>query len=329
MRVTGHQPGDLKPNWLLFQPVDSLVEDDLFFTNAEGILVANKNRWSKENIYINADGFRNKEFGEIDSGKKKVLLIGDSYVWGSSAQPMVGNCFADLIRKETDYEVINLGIQAVDPPQYLQLTKKYLPELKPDFLFVVFYMGNDLMKEDRNSPVGKPFEYVTNAGVITAYDGDKYFSTAKESYQYFLNEKYFLKQPKNVFEWLVSKSAVLSTLYSVRFRLEEKRVYESAVKDSYITKKYLHAIQKISEEAKVPVRFVLIPEVKEAEMDSADYSNRYANLLQDSLLGKNWLQLHPQKSFYRNYPDAHLNNEGHRYYADYLKSFLKNYFEQP
>lgn len=323
LRLLGHQPGDLKPNWLQFTPVDSLREDDLFYTNCEGLFIANQERWKKENIYINAEGFRNKEFSEIDSAKKKVLLIGDSYVWGSSARPMTTNCFADLLRSETDFEIINLGIQAVDPPQYAQLARKYLPFLKPDLLLVFFYMGNDLMKQDRHSPPGKAFIYNTNAGVITAYDGEKYFANPKDAYNYFVNEKYFLKNPGGIFEYIVSKSAALSMLYSVRFRWREKQEYENAVKNSSVTKKYLYAIQQLAERQNVPVKFVLIPEMKEADLDSVSYANRYSDLLNDSALAPNWMALHPSKSFYRDYPDGHLNNQGHRYYADFLKAYLQ------
>lgn len=323
LRLLGHRPGDLKPAWLQFKPVDSLQTDDLFYTNTDGLFVANKERWGKENIYINADGFRNKEFSEIDSVKKKVLLIGDSYVWGSSAQPMVGNCFADLLRAETDFEIINLGIQAVDPVQYAQLAKKYLPLLKPDLVFVFFYMGNDLMKQDRYSPLGNPFIYNTNAGVLPAYDGSRYFENAKDAYNYFVNEKYFLKNPTGIVESIISKSAALSMLYSVRFRWREKQEYEKSVKNSSVTKKYLYAIRQTAQQQSIPVKFVLIPEMKEADMDSVKYAGRYADLLSDTQLANDWIVLHPPKKFYRENPDGHLNNEGHRYYADFLKSYLQ------
>lgn len=328
LRWSGCQPGDLRPNWLQFTPVDSLMVDDLFFTTREGILVANRTRWAKTGLYINTNGFRNKEFSEIDSTKKKILLIGDSYVWGSSARP-IEQCFADLLRKETDYEIINLGIQAVDPPQYLQLTQKFLPLLNPDFLLVFFYMGNDLMKQDRTSPMGKPFVYVTNAGVIPSYDGSVYFDSAEKSYQYFVNEKYFLKKPANALEKIISKSCILSKLYSIRFRLEEKWAYENVVKDASISKNYLKSIQQTAVENKVPVKFVLIPELKEAEMDSQKYADRYASLLSDPSLKNEWIPLHPKKSLFRDYPDGHLNNEGHRFYADYLKSYLHDFFTKP
>jgi hypothetical protein len=41
LRLIGYQPGDMKPKWLNFAPVDTLIVSDLFYTNAEGILIGN------------------------------------------------------------------------------------------------------------------------------------------------------------------------------------------------------------------------------------------------------------------------------------------------
>ncbi len=149
VRLMGYNPGDLSPVWLNFKPVDTLRVDNYFYTNKEGILVADSTYWARQQIGINEDGFRSPSFSKLDSCKKKVLFIGDSFAWGKSAEPLTGNCFVDLVRKETGCEVINLGIPGADPAQYYELAKKYIPTLKPDVVFVMFFMGNDLMTEDR------------------------------------------------------------------------------------------------------------------------------------------------------------------------------------
>src|SRR5688572_24607906 len=75
LRLKGYQPGDMKPNWLNFAPVDTLIVLDDYYTNKDGILVANPKR-STPTEYINSDGFRTKEFSAIDASKKKILFIG-------------------------------------------------------------------------------------------------------------------------------------------------------------------------------------------------------------------------------------------------------------
>ena len=326
LRYNGYKPGDIKPNWLNFHPVDSLYEIPDFYINAEGILIADSNRWAKKNIHINEDGFRSPDFAKIDSTKKSILFIGDSFTWGMSANPLVDSCFADLLRHETNYEIINLGIPVADPVQYAALAKKYISQLKHDYVLVMFFTGNDLMKEDRKIILDEPFYYYTNAGAIMADVDGLHFKTAQAAYNYFVNERYYLHQPKNIFEKIISTSSLLSRLYSVRFRISEKLEKEQVIKDSRISKKYLKQINAIAQQNHVPVRFVLIPEIKEADLSIEKYRQKYNDLLGDSILKNDWLVLQNSEAYFNDYPDGHLNNAGHRHYADYLKSVLDNYF---
>jgi hypothetical protein len=327
MRLVGHQPGDLRPRWLNFAPVDTLTVIPDFVTNSEGLVVANKDLLKGPGVFINVDGFRNKEFAQIDSAKKKVLLIGDSFTWGLSAKPL-DSCFADILQRETDYEIINLGIPVADPPQYLALAQKYVLELKPDLILVVFFMGNDLMIHDRLIAPYKAVYHHTNAGAIYADIDGKHFATPEKAYRYVTTEKYYLHHPANIFEKIVNKSALLSRLYSLRFRMMEKKAYEQAARNSGVSKKYLEGIMEVAQQNEVLVRFVLIPEIKEVDISVEKYTEKYADLLKDSSLKDYWLIPQNENSYFNDYPDAHLNNKGHRFYGDYIKSFLKKDFER-
>jgi hypothetical protein len=329
LRLMGYHPGDMKPKWLNFAPVDTLIVSNLFYTNNGGLLIANRNDPSHSE-FINHEGFRSKEFSEIDTTKKKILFIGDSFTWGFSATPIKGNCFADIVANETNYEVINLGIPGTDPPQYSLLAEKYIPQLKPDLVLVMFFMGNDLMMYDRTIAPYKPLHHYTNAGAIYADMDGKHFATARAAYHYVTDERYYLLHPSNLLEKIIAKSALLSRLYSVRYRIIEKIRYEKVAKNAWLTKKYLKAIKEAADKYKVPVRFVLIPEIKEADKSAEEYTEKYADLLRDSVLKDYWLiPQKNEKSNFNDYPDAHLNNKGHRFYADYIKAFLKKNFDRP
>lgn len=323
LRAMGYMPGDMKPKWLNFKPVDSLYIIPDFQTNANGILVANQDYFKSMGVEVNSDGFRDKDFTTLDSNKKKILLLGDSFTWGMSAQPL-DSSFADILQHETEYEIVNTGIPAADPPQYLEVAKQLIPQLKPDLVVVMFFMGNDLMKQDRKAIPNEPFYYYTNAGAILADIDGIHFKSAQAAYNYFVNDKYYLKQPRNIFETVVSKSALLSRLYSVKFRVEEKIEYERMVKDTYITKKYLNQIAGLCDEGKGKMVLVMIPEIKEAEMNQEDFKEKYSNLLADSTLQDKWHIPVTDKMFFNEYPDAHLNNTGHRFYAEYLKLLIRN-----
>lgn len=321
LRMKGYKPGDLAPNWLNFHPVDSIYDIHQFYTNSQGVLVADSNYWEAQKIHVNEEGFRSRDFNQIDTSKKKILFIGDSFTWGLSAKPL-DSCFVDLIRGVTNYEVINLGIPATDPPQYALLASEYILRFKPEMVFVIFFMGNDLMQEDRMIRPGEPFYYYTNAGAVQADIDGRHFKSAADAYKYLVNEKYFLLHPNNCLEWIISKSALLSRLYSIRFRIKEKMEFERSIKDSHITKKYLKAIKDIARENHVPFKFVLIPEIKEADMSSEKSLKRYADILQDNDLRDDWLIPANTAGNFTPYPDAHLNNGGHKKYADFLLRFL-------
>ena len=44
MRTMGYSPGDMRPNWLNFRPVDSLYLIPDFYVNHDGILIADRAR---------------------------------------------------------------------------------------------------------------------------------------------------------------------------------------------------------------------------------------------------------------------------------------------
>ncbi|MFM2307328.1 MAG: hypothetical protein RLZZ367_1997 [Bacteroidota bacterium] len=323
LRAIGYKPGDIKPNWYNFNPVDTLYPDPNFRTTTDGLLIADSINNARLGMHINESGFRSPDFARLDTSKKKVLLIGDSFTYGMSATPIEGHCFADILRKETNYEVINTGIPAADPVQYEQIANKYIPTLKPDYVLVMFFMGNDLMKYERPIVPGEPYCYFTNAGALLADIDGKHFKNVKEIYHYILHKKYYLGSPKNIAEKIISKSALLSRLYSARFRIQEKLEYESMIKNTAITKNHLYNIKRICVANHIPLKYVLIPEIKEADWPLGKYITKYANILLDNNLRNDWIMFENQKSNFNNYPDAHLNNAGHRFYADSIKTFLK------
>lgn len=324
LRVTGKQPGDLRPNWINFKPVDSLYVIPDFTTNQEGILVADSSYWASNGNIINNNGFRTKDFSKLDSNKKKILFIGDSFTWGLSAKPVKDSCFVDIIRNETSFEIINLGIPAADPVQYAALAKKYIPILKPDYLVIVFFAGNDLMRQDREIIPGEPFYYFTNAGAILADIDGIHFKSPQAAYQYLVNEKFYLNNPKTFTQKLVSKSALATRLYFGWQRLKEKIAYEKAVNDSHVTSKYLTEINQLATNNHIPVKFVWMPEIKEADMPVSDVLKKYKSLLTCTATAEDWLIFKNRKSNFNPYPDGHLNNAGHRYFADSLKAFFEN-----
>ncbi|MBK7147239.1 MAG: SGNH/GDSL hydrolase family protein [Bacteroidetes bacterium] len=319
LRWMGFHPGDLRPNWLSFKAVDSLYIIKQFKTGKDGILIADSTYWATQNVAINSNGFRTLNFDKIDSSKKKVLVIGDSFTWGLSANPIQDSSFCDLLSKAFNLQVINLGIPAVDPLQYSLIAQKYVSVLKPDVVFVMFFSGNDFMTYDRRVIPNSEMFYWTNAGAIAADIDGQHFADVQSAYDYLYEEKYYLKKPKSKIEYIISSSSLLSRLYALKFRVEEKRLSLQTIHSPAITLKYLYQILNLCNASKVPLRFVFIPEVKEVEKD---FASKYKVLLGDSRLKENWLVPEYKYEDYKDYPDGHWNNDGHRFMAKYLEEIL-------
>lgn len=98
-------------------------------------------------VTINANGFRDEDWtrklerADV-SGAKKVLLIGDSmvYGWGSEADSRLGEQLAAIYRVHDERaEVFNGGIPAFGPPQQLRLLPELLQYIDPDVVVVLFF----------------------------------------------------------------------------------------------------------------------------------------------------------------------------------------------
>jgi len=322
VRWAGFVPGDVSPEWANFKQVDALIVHDDFVVNGEGILVANASRHVVYGRNVNSDGFHSPEFTEVDSTRSTVMLIGDSFTWGMSASDM-DSSFASILRKNSGRNIHNLGIPAADPVQYALIAEHYVPKLRPDAVLVFFFMGNDMMLQDREPAPFRDFYYFTNAGALwTDWDGRE-FPDPNSAYDYFLNEKYFLSGQRNLMEWVVSKSAVLSRLYSVRFRLEEKLRWERQIKDMSLTNSYLLKVRETALQHGAEFRIIVIPERKEAEMNREDYEERYSSFFRHPELRPQISWPETRKDYFKPYPDAHLNDRGHAVYAAFLLELLE------
>jgi hypothetical protein len=317
-RMLGNKPGDISPGWSNFSKVDTLkVKNDFYCSN--GIVISSKENDTAYHSHINAEGFRNKEFNQVDSSRPVILLIGDSYTFGLSAKPISAS-FADILKTDTSAEYINLGIPAADPVQYEFLARKYIPVFKPSLVIIPFFLGNDIMLQDRKIDTVNPFWVNTNAGGFFLDIDNRHFKTPEQAYNYIINEKYNLAGSGNILEKIIGRSAVLSKLYSVKSRLEERDKFDAAVKTMDITKSHLYIIAALCKQQNAILKIIVIPELREAHLTVAELRAKYQALFNDPLLKESVSVPQVAESWYVPYPDGHLNNTGHQYYASYILS---------
>ncbi|MEX0812889.1 MAG: hypothetical protein WD048_11790 [Chitinophagales bacterium] len=295
--------------------------------------------WSKLfseylNYPYNLEGFRSIPFDTSQTERPKILLLGDSYVYGMSANPIF-NCFSDILLSRR-YIVYNTGIPGTDPAQYAAVSKKYVPLLKPDIVILNFFRDNDFMAFERETAKNKPHEHYTNVGFLESMPTGKYLS-AEEAYQFYVNMIKIPNTEGNLFNHICSKSALLSTVWGVLhfFNLVEHKELtaynevnfgKSDIEKAKITNKYISEIHKVCESNSSTLLNVIIP--KKFYPRIFGHHINYKPLKKDVLSA-----LFGDLPFYypndlintTDYEGGHFNNKGSLKYANYLDSLIKEH----
>jgi hypothetical protein len=94
-------------------------------------------------ISTNSDGFRDSEFSSMDSSKKRIFVIGDSFT--SNIAVGLESVFTEKLENRLlGYDVRNFGVNGYSPVQeFLLLDALLRRHERPDLAIVLLYMRND------------------------------------------------------------------------------------------------------------------------------------------------------------------------------------------
>lgn len=97
---------------------------------------------------INSLGLRNEEFNPTNDNKKNILFIGDSMTFGFGVENNeTFSAKANELLKNNgykDYRIINGGLGGASTYDELYVYNYYYEMLKPKFVFLFMYPGNDI-----------------------------------------------------------------------------------------------------------------------------------------------------------------------------------------
>jgi len=302
VRAIGMPPAFTSP----LPPVKSLTVDDSLYTDDAGIFRLNP-KWHPD---LNADGFRGVEFDEPAAGRPTVMLLGDSFVWGASANPVTER-FADRVHR-AGYRTINLGVPGAAPNQYAALAQTYIPKIKPDVVIACIYMVNDIHDAAPLIP-GHPRYHITNAGWLWGYScmgPDARPLSAEQAYERVYGGGYWFSYLRH----LASQSIVASGLWS---RLIGPPVDPWGECDpdfeSYPTEE-LGAISDSAAAVGAGLIVAVIPGSPLVEHVCLDIEPCLDGLAEFDPVVPNGLEV----GHYAELPDDHFNNAGHALYAEFL-----------
>ncbi len=294
-----------------------------------------RNEWERVLIEslrrpYNKEGFRSIPFKRHVTDRPRILVIGDSFVYGMTASPHF-NSFTDRLLAR-GYMVYSAGIPGTDPAQYAAIAQKYMPILMPDLVVLCFYPANDLMPFPREPHFEKPHEHMTNAGFFDSSPEGIYL-VAQEAYEYYLS---LVSIPRSTsFGNLCRTSSISSLLWGSLYGLglvkqdvveqyeNTRRIDQSERVE--ITKTYMDRFYRTVEMSKVPCITTIIPVVNISgeSMQEVTVDDRLAFLR--LFEGRPYhlpvgldARLHFPKG------DCHFNNEGSLKFANFLDSLIQN-----
>lgn len=319
--IQGYTVGQLTPNWFpQISDTDYPELDNSFYADSTGLFRANQTYWAWHKVPINEYGFMGPEWNGDDTTKPKLLLIGDSFVWGSGAEPLsVG--FASLMATDDYTMVYNAGIPGVDPAQYEFVAGKFIPVVKPDVTIVFVYLGNDIVDYKRELMPNKPLYFATDLGWLPGYYQGHYFDNLDSSYQFY-KRKYI---PNTGFQSFACHTAIGTALYSLPLRIQERKERKTLLQ-SNITNQHLKSIALLAKANDSKLLIVPIPYLgtdfnESYRLDAQGYFlTNYHNVFAGF---ENQLLVLPlETKHYHPLPNGHFNNEGHYFVAQYLAKQL-------
>lgn len=334
LRMVGFKPGVIEDFYYHRGPV---VYDSLLYGDEVGITHASNGGALILKGEINSEGF----FSSVEytpasmdvirsSGKKIVMLIGDSYTQGCCADSY-DLSFAQLLNRSDEYEVLNFGIAGADPVQYRLIVEKYAPILKPDLIVVAVYGGNDIMEYDRTPKPFVPLSYpikngpwLNSEGPIYLTKQGTYFKNFNEAKAHYFEYFSLWSDEASFFEKMIQYSVILSRpymKYKTKKRFEEiKDQMPPKLDNMPYSKQNLDTLSKIAANQDIPVQYVLIPSPSDIS------SNTNLRKKYDFVFGKNPYTV-PSKLGINDYDGAadgnHFNNKGHRKFGDFLRKLIE------
>lgn len=278
---------------------------------------------------INANGFRSIPFVNYPSTRKKVLLLGDSFVYGLSARPTYYS-YADILLSK-GYLVYNTGINGTDPAQYAAILEKYVDLIQPDIIILNFSSASDFMPFQRIAKAGQPHEHQMNVGFVESNPMGDYMS-AEECFDYY---KAFVQIPENSAVYAIGQhSTAVSFLYG---RAVDLGIIHHPIQSAYYelrenitgpamalnTKVHIDHINALAKQKDIPILNAIIPVKPEFRFSDKNYNEYYVDedLLKISFA--NYSYTYPKNLQLVDYAEGfHFNNQGSLKFANYLDELI-------
>lgn len=145
-------------------------------------------------VNINSDKLRDDEYSRNRTGKKRMLVLGDSFGWGWGVD--VENRFSEIVEKRhPDWEIINSSVPGYSTDQQYLYLKEQGIGFNPDVVLLLVYL-NDF--EGNTTPefclYNKPYFVRSGEGLVLKNSPVPARSIRQRLEFYLVERTYFLRQ---------------------------------------------------------------------------------------------------------------------------------------
>ena len=263
------------------------------------------------------------------SKKNKKLILGDSFIEGIGASNF-DKSFMEIYRKRNPSQIVCLtGIRGMDPVQYRLCAEKFIPEIRPDEVCVMFCSWNDVLLSDRKPvPFIPLFSDIKGVGIISNYippgiaGQDTMAMPPVQAYQLY-RKHYSLTEKKDLLSKLCKTSSVSTRLYSI-FHRQNNNLYTISM-DSGSTYRNLKKIKDLTDSMRIKFTIIFIPTPYMKNYSIKDYEKHFK-----WVFGDLWSYVHlcpkgmitPDDCI--SDIDYHFNDRGQVKFADFLQRELSS-----
>ncbi len=322
--------------YLSFAPLKAKQSSDLWVDNFE----------FQYQVHLNSSHFRDEEFKrEKDPNTFRIFLIGDSFVYGAgvASEFTIDKLLEQKLnagKSQPYYEVYNLGIIGIDPPQYYKLARQF-QAYHPDAVIVSFYVDNDVRAGEWKHRVYFIDWFKAMGEVVDAFLWKQGFSDC-----FFPNIKKYGDDSNQAYLHLACEGKINPHLFDRGHVSDQYLHYQNITKifkeDSY-TSDLLYKIKELF--PGIPYLLLIHPSKYQVSSDYFQYLSPFGfNFPNRKLLGREiqnaileWagkngvatldvlpaMQAATDKHFYHHIDD-HYNIEGNDFVATLLASYIEN-----
>jgi hypothetical protein len=290
---------------------------------------------------VNNEGYHDRDnFVEVNknSDSLRVLMVGDSFTWGASAD--VDSSYVDVferdIKKVYPGLVWNTGVPGTGTNHALFTAKKFLPLQKSNYVILGFYTGNDF--SDNLLPFDQ-LVFTNKASCYNLYSYDKDFKpykiSKKEAY-----EKATGSAPMedlNFIQKILVRSRLISFVSDLSSKLKNKLSGQKkkVVEEEYNrTKEYIKELNDYTKANNAELIVSIIPTNGLSKSSDIHYQNIVKILNELSIKYVESIDLFTTKDYMES---GHWINSGHikaghllsEYLLQHIKQKQQSNFKQP